>query len=162
MYITYEEYTPLYGEIGPQRFHMLCCDACRIMDNHTTGIDNVRKLKSFFPTNEDDAMAVKFCAAKLINFLNQIMEAEISASMSRGFEETAQGVRGRVITSVTAGNESISYSAGSTAAATAAEAAARDKNMRNELVADIVHEGLAGINDANGVSLLYMARYPVC
>ena len=83
------------------------------MDTHTTGIDNVKKLKQFFPTDEEDAQTVKRCAAKIINILDQIRQAEVSAMEARGFESTDMGMKGKVISSVTAGNESISYSTGS-------------------------------------------------
>lgn len=164
MYITYNDYNQLYAPIEGRIFNALAFDACRMMDIHTTGIDNVKKLQTYFPTDEYSVQAVRRCAAKLVNFLNQVREAEIAASIGRGYEATEQGVRGKVITSVTAGNESISYSAGysstSSAALTAAESAARDKTVRDKLVAEIIWEGLSGIEDANGVNLLFMGRYP--
>lgn len=164
MYITLDEYECLYDPIEERVFNILVFDACRLMDNHTTGIDNIRKLKKYYPTEEYADQAIKHCAAKLVNFLYQIREAEMNAQQCRGFEITDQGVRGKVITSVTAGNESISYSAGysstSSAALTAAESAARDKTVRDKLVAEIIWEGLSGVEDANGVNLLFMGRYP--
>ena len=107
MYITYDEYTGLYGPV--ENFNRLAADACRMMDKHTSGIDNVKKLKRFFPTDEDDAQTVKHCAAKLINLLAQIEEAEKSVSMGRGYTETANGLQRKIISRVEAGNEAISY-----------------------------------------------------
>lgn len=164
MYITFDDYKQLYDPMEERVFNLLVYDACRMMDIHTTGIDNVKKLQAYFPADEYAVQAVRRCAAKLVNFLNQVREAEMAASIGRGYEATEQGVRGKVITSVTAGNESISYSAGysstSSAALTAAESAARDKTVRDKLVAEIIWEGLSGIEDANGVNLLFMGRYP--
>lgn len=164
MYITFDDYKQLYDPMEERAFNLLVYDACRMMDIHTTGIDNVKKLQTYFPTDEYAVQAVRRCAAKLVNFLNQVREAEMAASIGRGYEATEQGVRGKVITSVTAGNESISYSAGysstSSAALTAAESAARDKTVRDKLVAGIIWESLSGIEDANGVNLLFMGRYP--
>ena len=159
MYITYEQYTELYNHMDEKLFNRLAFDACRVMDIHTTGIDNVKKLKLFPPTDEHDAMAVRHCAAKVINLLHQIQEAEESASLVRGYESTDQGIRGRVISSVSAGNESISYATGSSTA-TAIDEAVKDKGAREKLLADTVRESLSGISDVNGVNLLYMGPYP--
>ena len=160
MYITFDDYKQLYDPIEERVFNLLVYDACRMMDIHTTGIDNVKKLQACFPTDEYAVQAVRRCAAKLVNFLNQIREAEMAASLGRGYEATEQGVRGKVITSVTAGNESISYSTGGDSDLTSAELAAKDKTVRDKLVAGIIWESLSGIEDANGVNLLFMGRYP--
>ena len=154
MYITQSEYEELYDPIEEKLFALIAFDACRVMDNHTTGIDNVKKLKRFFPENEDDATAVMHCAAKLISTMHQVDKAETAVS---GFDVTDQGVRGKVISSVTAGNESISYDTG---AATAIEEAAKDITARTNLYADIVCDYLRGVVDRNGVNLLYKGPYP--
>lgn len=159
-YITSEEYKQMYDPMEEQLFNRLAFDACRIMDIHTTGIDNVKKLKKYFPTDEDDSAAVKHCAAKLIYTLNQINLAEDTALESRGYEATEQGMRSKVISSISAGNESISYTTGGNASATVYDAAAKDKSARDRLLAEIVWEYLSGIPDANGVGLLFMGMYP--
>lgn len=160
MYITYDQYIELFDPMDEKVFNRLAFEACRVMDIHTTGIDNVKKLKHFFPTEEDAAQAVRHCAAKLVNLMDQIRQAEVSALESRGYESTEMGVRGKVITSVTAGNESISYSTGGTAAVTAIDTAVKDKTMRDKFFADTVWEYLTGVEDANGVNLLFMGMYP--
>ena len=159
MYITFDDYTSLYDTIEKRVFNNLAFDACRVMDIHTTGIDNVKKLKVAFPTDEDSSEVVKRCAAKMVNTLYQIRQAEVAAMESRGYESTEQGMRGKVISSVSAGNESISYATGNSSA-TAIDAAVKDKTARDKLLADIVWEYLSGVTDANGVNLLYMGRYP--
>ena len=100
MYITLEEYTQLYENIEEKLFNRLCFDACRVMDIYTTGIDNVKKLKLYFPTDEDDVTAVKHCAAKLVNLLMQIHKAEESAAGA--YESAEMGIRGKYISSITA------------------------------------------------------------
>lgn len=157
MYITLEEYSQLYDTMDEKAFKRLCFDACRVMDIHTTGADNVKKLRVFFPTDEYDAAAVKNCAAKIINILKQIQLAEESSAAS--YEESEMGIRGKYITSISAGNESITYSAAS-GGSTAVDKAVMDRSQRDKLLADMVREGLSGVSDANGVSLLYMGRYP--
>lgn len=159
MYITYTEYTALYGTVEEQVFNRLAFDACRVLDIHTTGVDNVKKLKSAFPTDEDDALAVKHCAAKVVNLLCQMQEAENTSNQARGYVTTANGLQGKVISSVAAGNESISYATGSSSK-TAIDNAVLDKAERDKLLCDTVREYLSGVTDANGVNLLYMGRYP--
>lgn len=159
MYITYEEYTKLYDAIDEAVFTRLEFDACRVMDIHTTGIDNVRKLNRFPPTDEYNAQAVKHCAAKIVNLLYQIHEAEAAAAMGRGYTETAQGLQRRIISRIEAGNEAISYSE-TKLSNTAIDAAVSDKRARDKLLAETVWDYLRGVEDANGVNLLYMGMYP--
>lgn len=158
-YIALSEYNELYDPIDERLFNRFSVEASRIMDIHTTGIDNVKKLKIYFPTDEDDAEAVKHCAAKLIYTLNQINQAEVTALESRGYEATEQGMRGKVISSISAGNESISYATNGNSSATAYDAAAKDRTVRDKLLAEIVWDYLRGVSDANGVGLLYMGVY---
>lgn len=159
MYITYEDYTEKYDPIEEKAFNRLAYDAGRHIDRFTTGVDGVKKLKVAFPVDEDSAEAVKHCAANIINVLFQIYEAEKSASMGRGFTQTENGLQGKVVSSVSAGNESISYSTG-TANASSVDAAISDLSARDNLIRSIIREYLSGVQDANGVNLLYMGVYP--
>lgn len=158
MYITLEDYTKFYDPIDERLFNRLAFDACRHVDIHTTGIDNVKKLKLYFPTDEDDAQAVKNCVAKVVNLLAQIQEAEKAVATGRGYTETANGLQRKIISRVEAGNEAISYME-SNAGTSVIDKAVSDQSVRNKLVADIIREGLSGITDANGVNLLYMGPY---
>lgn len=159
MYITLDEYSAIYDAMDEKLFKRISMDASRYMDLHTTGIDNVKKLQKYFPKDTYDAEVVKHCAAKIVNFLYQINEAEIAAVAARGYESTEQGVRGKVVTSVSAGNESISYAAGNFSA-TAIDAAVKDKTVQKAMIGNIIWESLSGVSDSNGVNLLYMGRYP--
>lgn len=159
MYITLEEYSNLYDPIEEKTFNRLAFDACRVMDQHTTGIDNVRKLRKFMPTDEVGAAAVMHCAAKLVNLLHQIQEAESAAALGRGYTQTDQGLQRRVISRVEAGNEAISYS-DTKLSNTAIDAAVSDETARMNLLKNTVLEYFAGVEDANGVNLLYMGAYP--
>ena len=158
MYITYVEYNTLYDGMSETDFNRLSLEACRVMDVHTTGIDNIKKLKRYFPVDEDNENAVKYCAAKLINTLYQIEQAEIAAMLRAGYESTEHGIRGKVISSVSSGNESISYA--TNASETAIDAAVKDRIARDRLLSRIVWDCLRGAEDANGVKLLYMGMYP--
>lgn len=160
MYITFNEYCELYEPIEEKAFNRLAFEACRAMDDHTTGVDGVKKLKIAFPTDEDSKEAVSRCAAKILNLLHQIQEAEAAASAARGYTETEQGLQRKIISRVESGNEAISYSETKLANSTI-DAAVADRSVRDELISSVVREHLSGIADANGVSLLYMGRYPV-
>ena len=159
MYLTFDEYTALYSPIEETVFNRLAYDACRCIDRYTTGIDGVKKLKTAFPMDEDFAQAVKYCTAKIINTLFQIQEAEESASMGRGYTKTENGLQGKVVSSVSAGNESISFSSAN-AGASVIDKAVSDLPTRESLIKSIVREYLSGVQDANGVNLLYMGVYP--
>lgn len=158
-YIRQDYYKGLYGDISKEEFSRLSWEACRRLDVLTTGIDGVKKLKLFFPTDEDDAEAVKRCACKIVNILHQIEAAEASANAGRGYETTEQGIRGKVISSVSAGNESISYTT-KAGAETAIDKAVSSVSSREKLLDGTIREYLSGVTDANGVNLLYMADYP--
>lgn len=157
-YIRRDYYETLYGEIDEKTFNRLSWDACRLLDAHTTGIDNVKKLKVAFPTDNDDAEIVKRCACALVQFLNAVESAEKSAMEMAGFVATEQGMRGKVVSSITSGNESISYSTAKVE--TSVYAAAKSKQEKDSAIRNMIREYLSGVTDANGVNLLYMGRYP--
>ena len=159
MYITFDDYKKFYDPIDERLFNRLAFEACRCMDIHTTGIDGVKKLRKHFPTEEDDSQAVKNCAAKVVNLLAQVQEAEAAIAQGRGFTETANGLQRKIISRVEAGNEAISYME-SNAGSTVIDKAVADKSVKDKLVADTIRYGLSGITDANGVNLLYMGPYP--
>lgn len=158
MYITYSEYTALYDPIEEKVFYRLAFDACRSIDRLTTGADGVKKLKVAFPQDEENATAVKHCAAQIVNLLFQIQEAEATASLGRGYTETANGLQGKVVSSISAGNESILFSAGN--GKTSVDTAVSDPAAKNKLIAGTIRGYLSGVTDANGVNLLYMGVYP--
>lgn len=160
MYITKEEYCEIYDSVDDKTFNRLEYEARRVMDKYTTGVDGIKKLRQFFPQDEENTEAVKYCAAKLIHILIQLQNAETAATQGRGYETTEMGMRGKTIKTISSGNESISFSAEADGAATVIDAAVADKDVMDRLLADTVREGLAGIKDSNGVNLLYMGTYP--
>ena len=158
MYINFDEYTALYDRIEERDFNRLVFQACQAVDNLTTGVDGVKKLRVAFPADEDNATAVKHCVASVTNLLYQIQEAEKSAFLARGYAETANGLQGKVVSSVSAGNESVSFASGG--GSTAVDKAVTNIAERNRLIRSVVREYLSGVTDANGVNLLYMGVYP--
>ena len=159
-YIDIAYYTGLYGAIPAEDFNRLVWDASRLMDNHTTGVDNISKLEIAFPTSEKAAESVRRCCAKLVNTMHQIEQASAAASVAKGYVETENGLRGRVISSVSAGNESISYATGNVGVTTEIDKAVADPKAKESLLHQIIKSHLSGVADANGVNLLYMGRYP--
>lgn len=161
-YVDYEYYKSLYGEkaLAESDFTRLLWDAEREIDKATSGVDNVRKLKVAFPTNEEDAETVKRCVCALVEFLKQIEDVERNANSLGQYAERADGsLQGKVVSSVSAGNESISYAVGKSAD-TAISNATKSLQDRDVTVYAFIASRLHGISDANGVNLLFGGRYP--
>lgn len=162
MYVDYEYYESLYGEkaIPEADFNRLLWDAEREVDKATSGIDNVRKLQVAFPTSDYESESVKRCVCALVDFLNQLENAESEANSISGLTERADGsMQGKVVSSVSAGNESISYAVGKSAD-TAISNATKSLQDRDMTVYAFIASRLHGISDNNGVNLLFGGRYP--
>ena len=153
-YVNYEFYKILYGEdaMPESDFERLSWEAEKRVDNLTFG-----KLKFAFPVEEDDAEAVKRCVCKLIEIAAAIEAASKHVNEGQGYvvDETTGSMRGKVVSSVSSGSESVSYTAKSESRSTVIDAVLPDKAAQNKLYADIVKEYLAGVPDANGLNLLY-------
>ena len=161
-YIDYEYYSSLYGEkaIPEADFKRLLWDAERETDKATSGVDGVRKLHVAFPTNDYDAEAVKRCICSLLEFLNQIETAERNASSLAQYTEREDGsLQGKVVSSVSAGNESISYAVGKSSE-TAISTAIKSVEDKEKVIYSFIAGRLTGIPDANGVNLLFNGIYP--
>lgn len=148
MYITIEEYKALYGEISDQDFNRVAYDSCREVDRQTTGIDNVKKLRDYFPEDADDAEAVKRCVCALAHDIY---------SISQLLEKSDGGdTAGKTIASISSGSESISYAT----TANIYQTASSDVKAKEELFSNTIKKYLSGVTDKNGVNLLYMGAYP--
>lgn len=161
-YIDYEYYKSLYGEKAIQEadFNRLIWDSEREIDKATSGVDGVKKLKIAFPIDEENAESVKRCVSELVNFLYKLEEAENNANSIGQYTERADGsLQGKVVSSVSAGNESISYAVGKSTD-TAISNAIKDLQSRDMAVYQFITSKLSGVSDANGVNLLFAGRYP--
>lgn len=134
MYIDLEYYQNIYGEVDPFIFDEYCYEAQIRLDNATTSFQGVKRLKVFFPTDEDDAERVKRCLAKITNCL-------ISAS-----ESNKEFVNNGAISSVSSGSESISYNT---------NLLYKSEDQINREVRNIITDYLSGVTDVNGIGLLY-------
>ena len=160
-YVDYEYYKSLYGEesIAEIDFNRILWSAEREIDKATTGIDGVKKLKVAFPL-EDDGEIVKRCIVELVNFLCKLEEAEKNANSLYQLTERHDGtLQGKVISSVSAGNESISFAVGKSSD-TALGNAVKGFQNREETIYQLIRSYLSGITDANGVNLLFAGEYP--
>ena len=147
--VSYAEFTAVYGSdaLTLTAFNRFEFDAEVILDDWTTGIDGVRKLRVAFPTNPIDVAAIKRCAIEL---------TKVSADLDH-IDTLAASGDGGIVASKSSGSESISYRDG----ASALVAAAKDASNREAYVGMIVRRYLSGRSDANGVNLLYGGAYPV-
>lgn len=162
MYIDYEYYKSMYGEKAMQEadFNRLLFDVSRKVDIETTGIDGVKKLQVAFPEDEYSAETVKRCICKLLEIASNIEKAEEAVRNTKGYITREDGtVTYKVVSSVSAGNESISFASGSTGA-TLIDKVLADKNAQEQLYKDTIREYLSGVEDANCINLLYMGKYP--
>lgn len=160
-YIEAIDYAALYADV-PLGFERLAFMASRIMDNETTGVDGVKKLKNAYPVDPDDDEAIKQCAAALVTFLAQVDRVHSMALEAGEYIKRADGsLVSKVVSSVSSGSESIAYATqGAGSASSSLLAAASNDEERKRMCQNIVREYLAGICDANGVHLLYMGAYP--
>lgn len=159
-YVTYDYYKSIYGEesMPETDFNRLSWEACRKVDVLT-----LNKLKFAFPTNEDDIEAVRRCVCKLIEIAGQIEAASKRVSEGQGYITDESGaLRGKVVSSVSSGSESISYTAKAEGGSTLIDAVLSDKAAQEKLYNDTVKEYFSLILDSNGVPLLYRGLpYPV-
>lgn len=162
MYVDYKYYKAIYDSdaVSESEFNRFSWDASKKIEHYTTGADGVKKLQIAFPTDDNGAESVKRCVCALIELMSSINQAEQNLRSATGFIQKEDGtVQGKVITSVSAGNESISYSA-KTNNTSPVDEAVSDRKVREQLFADTIREYLSDVTDSNGVNLLYMGTYP--
>ena len=151
MYIDFVAYSGWYKDgMTQEEFNNFAWEASRLLDNYTTGVDNVRKLREFPPDDEYAAESVSRCAAKIVSFLYEVDQA--GKRIERGDGTT----HGRVVSSVSSGSESVSY----VTEKSIAHRVLSGEIRKETVVIDIVKQYLSGLTDSNGVNLLYMGRYP--
>lgn len=157
LYADYTDFTRLYGTVIQEpAFNRLSYDASREIDFQTTGVDGIRKLKEFFPTDPDDVEAIKRCCCALVDALYNVEQATKAAGVIAREDGTYTG---RGVSSISSGSESISFSAGGSSQSVYTKAAASEAD-RQQMIGSTVRNYLANAKDKNGVRLLYMGVYP--
>lgn len=152
-YVTYDYYKSIYGEdsMPETDFNRLSWEACDWIDNLT-----LNKLQFAFPTNERDIEKVRRCACIVLTELYQVEQIKKSAMDAVGYAQQADGsVRGKVVTSISSGSESIGFSAGGNSSNTAETKAAQGEKELSEEVTGKVKRILDNAFDSNGVRLTY-------
>lgn len=145
MYVDYEFYKNIYGEsVDEVTFNRLLWSAEKKVKNATTGIDGRCKLDFAFPDVETDVESVKRCVCALVDIMAKIVKAETEAQTNK------------VVKSVSAGNESITYDVNGGLIG----AVLKDTTAQNKLYYDTINEYLQGTRDKNGVNLLFGGIYP--
>lgn len=159
-YVTYAYYKSIYGKdsMSETDFNRMQWEACRRVDTLT-----LNKLKFAYPTDPDATEAVKRCVCKLIEIAYQIEAASKRVSEGQGYVTDESGaLRGKVVSSVSSGSESISYTAKAESGSALIDAVLSDKTAQEKLYRDTVREYLSLVPDSNGVNLLYAGiPYPV-
>ncbi len=161
IYTDLEFYSNLYpNDDIEDDFNRLSWDASKLMDRLTTGVDGVKKLTAAYPSDKDDAESVKRCACALVNLMHKVEVVQETQEQAESYIKNEDGTyQSALISSRSAGNESISYATG-TSKVSALSTAASDPEARKALYRETVESYLSGVRDANGVNLLYMGRYP--
>ncbi len=158
MYADFTYYTTEYGGKvlkSADDFNHFARKAERRLDVITGN-----KLQFAFPAKEKDVESVKDCLCELTEFLYQVDAYQTAAMDSVGVVAQADGtVKGKVVSSITSGSESVSYSTGGSANTSIMDAA-KDKKVMDMQIYGIVQNGLSGVPDANGVNLLFAGAYP--
>lgn len=153
MYADFNYYQTEYlGDVieSAGDFNRYSRKAAKRIDSLTGG-----KLRFAFPVDEYAVNAVKDCECEIADFICTLDGYTRLAMENMGTVAQDDGtVRGKTVTSVSSGSESISYSANAIANTEIAEAA-KDSKVAENAMACIVRSGLAYIMDANGVALLY-------
>lgn len=163
IYTDSEMYASLFPKDNVEDdWNRLSWEASALMDRLTSGVDGIKKLTVYPPTEEGDATAVKMCACNLVHLMHRIELLEQATEQASALVTDADGtVHGAVVSSKSAGNESISYATGTSASkGTTLSAAASDPLTRDKLLRDTVTAYLSGVKDANGVGVLYGGAYP--
>jgi len=92
---------------------------------------------------------------KFIEIAADIEAVTKRVSEGQGYVTDESGTHVKMVSSVTSGSESVSYTAKSETGSTVIDAVLSDKGMQDKLYYDTAKDYLYGINDANGVRLLY-------
>ncbi|HBY72962.1 MAG TPA: hypothetical protein DEG06_12040 [Lachnospiraceae bacterium] len=131
-------------------------DFNRLADRASDKLDIMTfdRLVSGLPTAERAATRVKKAVCAVAEKLQEIEQAEKMAQAGGYGTDELGNVVGNIVTSKTAGAESISFSATSSVKS-AVLSAAGDTQAQNRLCYETAREYLAGVTDDCGVLLLY-------
>ena len=144
-YCDYDFYTNKYlgNVITEADFPRLSERASEKLDRLTFDRLSISEDGTIETLDEKTSTRVKKAVCKIAEILNDIDVYEKSSRELAGFEQTENGQRGKVITSVSSGSESISYSVKETSNSIVG-AVLTDKKAQERLFYDIAVEYLSG------------------
>lgn len=160
MYITYAAFKASYPDttITEADFHRLGFRAQRVLDDLTTGVDGVRKLAVAMPTEPYALECVERCLGELIHVSAQVEATRAAGAAVKQADGTVAS--SGALASISSGAEAMTFASGS-AVSSAIREAAGSAAAERQLYAATARLYLDGIEDANGVRLLFGGRYPV-
>lgn len=159
-YADYEFYSKsFFGNVVPES------DFMRLAEKASDFVDAVTfdRLTESLPTSERSQTKIKkaVCAATEVYYQFELAQKQalMAASGSSAISDS-NGTASGIITSKSAGSESISYATGQQNATAAKEwnaafSAAGDVSATNKLLQDTVRQYLMGVTTDDGVPLLY-------
>lgn len=152
----YERYEAQYGALPREPFDRFRREAQWVLEDVTTGVDGVCKLRQCPPADEHWQGVIQDALLELVYAMQQI---DAIAAAAGGLQRNADGtVQSGVVKSRSSGSESITYAAPGEGSAYAA--AARDRSARGALLRDLARDRLRYVPDRFGVNLTYMGPYP--
>lgn len=153
-YADYEFYTGTYfGElISEADFNKFAERASDVIDTYTFG-----RLEEGLPESSRAQAKIKKAVCATAEALYQIELVRMSAMDTVGVIKNADGtVKNKLVSSVSSGSESISYSTSISGAGSSVYAqAAADKGQENRLLLNIITGYLVDVTDDTGICLLY-------
>lgn len=162
MYVESQYFYTIYPELASTNayeHHGLMTD--RVMDTVTSGVDGVKKLRIAFPTDETDAEMVRRVWCELCYTAYMVTSQRAALATASQVHDLGNGVSvAGLVTSISSGGESMSFSGGANAVQSEYLKAAQTPGGELQLMRSIAREQLAGLTDANGVNLLFGGVYP--
>ena len=135
---------PRLSERASEKLDRLTFDRLSMSEDGTINASIVHTThEEIEPLDEKTSTRVKKAVCKIAEILNDIELYEKASRELAGYEQTENGQRGKVITSVSSGSESISYSVKESSNSIVG-AVLTDKKAQERLFYDIAVEYLSG------------------
>ena len=152
-YTNYEFYkNKFYGDTVPES------DFLKYAERASDRIDQYTfdRLVDGLPENERVKTKVQKAVCAVADTMYQIDQIKKASMDTVGTIQKEDGtVVNKAVSSVSSGNESISYATGSNISGNVYAQASMDKKVENALLLNVATEYLAGATNDNGICLLY-------
>lgn len=152
MYADFEFYENSFGGdmIPEESFKKCAVRASNYMDQIT-----FYRLQNS-PPDEKYKSRISFACCAIAEMMYMIDNAEKNAQAASGVISGADGtVKGKMVSSISSGSETISYSTSTASTGTLGAVISADYSQRKAIMYDTAAGYLANIPDANGINILY-------